>query len=170
MWMHVWIPCAHKCHINKFHLFSLTTSVSRDSRLSELCVSPPSHGSRSFSLCSPLILPLTAESVKLSVAHTKNAYLCTSRTQTHSSSRWHVVTLLHTCAPGGTWYSKGLCAASSGSPGTQSQTDMGPTGLKKLNPCKLFCWLITWAGKDIKVLIFLQWAQEYENSLVKKCK
>ena len=36
----------------------------RDSRLSEACVSPPSQGSRSFSLCSPLILPLTAESVK----------------------------------------------------------------------------------------------------------
>lgn len=49
-----------------------TTSVSRDSRLSELWVSPPSQGSKSFSLCSPLILPPTAASVKLSVMYTQN--------------------------------------------------------------------------------------------------
>ena len=69
----------------------LTTSVSRDSRLSELWVSPPSQGSRSFSLCSPLILLLTAASVKLSETHTKNTYLCTADccTQAHISTIRH---------------------------------------------------------------------------------
>lgn len=68
----------------------LTTSVSRDSRLSELWVSPPSQGSRSFSLCSPLILPLTAASVKLSVTHTHTykeyifMYIRLPHTSTHT--------------------------------------------------------------------------------------
>lgn len=64
-------------------LTDLTTSVSRDSRLSELWVSPPSQGSRSFSLCSPLILLLTAESVKLSVTSKKYTTMCVQHTITH---------------------------------------------------------------------------------------
>lgn len=63
----------------------LTTSVSRDSRLSELWVSPPSQGSRSFSLCSPLIRPVTAASVKLSETWRKECiYLCTAWYHTHA--------------------------------------------------------------------------------------
>lgn len=45
---------------------SLTTSVSSASSSSEAVFSPPSQGSRSFSLCSPLTLALMAESVKAS--------------------------------------------------------------------------------------------------------
>lgn len=44
----------------------LTTSVSNASSSSAAVVSPPSHGSRSFSLCSPFTLALMAESVKAS--------------------------------------------------------------------------------------------------------
>lgn len=58
-----------------------TTSVSRDSRLSELLGSPPSQGSRSFSLCSPLILLLTAASVKLSAVCTDNIVVYSRLTQ-----------------------------------------------------------------------------------------
>lgn len=66
----------------------LTTSVSRDSRLSELWVSPPSQGSRSFSLCSPLIRPVTAASVKLSETWRKECiYLCTAWYHTHARTQ-----------------------------------------------------------------------------------
>lgn len=44
----------------------LTTSVSNASSSSVALLSPPSHGSRSFSLCSPFTLALMAESVKAS--------------------------------------------------------------------------------------------------------
>lgn len=62
--------------------------MSRDSRLSELWVSPPSQGSRSFSLCSPLILPLTAASVKLSVTSKRIHVVRTAYSHGHTTSQY----------------------------------------------------------------------------------
>lgn len=62
----------------------LTTSVSNASSSSVAVVSPPSHGSRSFSLCSPFTLALMAESVKASTMEwggmgVKSVWLSTGR-------------------------------------------------------------------------------------------